>query len=291
MLTARSMDKNLTISGIPGDEKNEKCKDSAVQFLKEQVEIDVDESEIYVAHRIGQRYGKKPGTMIIRCQKPLKDRILQNARNLKDKTNQHNDPYYVNKQLPDQLAEQNREIRAEIRKQKEKDKGLKYNDRAKIEVKDKTVLIDGHPVKKHILPVQVYEHFPDKAEREKQDKIKLSVSESISQDGSIFQAYAIKSGQIHEIKRAYQRVRRTHPSATHVVAAYNIKAGSGFQDDQEYGAGFRLARDLETNYQPNTAVFVVRIYGGRHLGAKRFTLYSEVAKQALTKVGAELLPK
>ena len=55
MLTARSMNKNITITNLDGDTGKEKCKQTVIMFLKKEVEIDVDESKIYIAHRVGQK--------------------------------------------------------------------------------------------------------------------------------------------------------------------------------------------------------------------------------------------
>ena len=124
MLSAKSMENNITITGLGGEKKSkerENCKENVISFLKEKVEIDADESEIFVAHRIGQRDSKnsKPRMMLVRCKYQLKERIMKNAKNLKDKTNEQGDYYYINKQLPDQLAEQKREIRKQIKTQQE----------------------------------------------------------------------------------------------------------------------------------------------------------------------------
>ena len=54
MLTAKSMEKNITISGIT-EAKKENCKQLAIDFLKQKVEIDVADEEILVAHRIGKQ--------------------------------------------------------------------------------------------------------------------------------------------------------------------------------------------------------------------------------------------
>ena len=52
MLSAKNMEKNITITGLLGDKKNEKCKDTVLTFLKNVLEIDAAEEEILVAHRI-----------------------------------------------------------------------------------------------------------------------------------------------------------------------------------------------------------------------------------------------
>ena len=287
MLTAKSMEKNVTITGIK-EVKDEDCKKVVVDFLKQKVEIDADEDEIFVAHRIGTSKRKnQPRIMLARCKPELKHRIFKNVGNLKEKVNENDVPYYINKQLPDQYNEKNRENRELIKQQRIKDKDLPPKEKAKIETRNKTVFIDNQPQEKLLLPIEVDELFPDQQEREKQDKIKLSSSDTVAENNSSFMAYAFKTGQIHEVRRAYRLIRRTHPSATHVVAAYNLKTNKGFQDDSEYGAGYRMLALLEQEHPPNYCIFIVRYYGGKHLGPKRFSIMTDTAQQALERARQE----
>ena len=123
--------------------------------------------------------------------------------------------------------------------------------------------------------------FPDPAEKEKQDKVKLYSSDVEDKDNSSFQAYVCKSGNTYELQRAYRKVHLLHPSATHVVAAANLKtSGTMYQDDGEHSAGHKLAKFLQANYAPNVAVFAVRFYGHKQMGSTRFEMYEAVAKQA-----------
>ena len=285
MLTAKSMEKNITISGLTEQGKKENCKQIVLDFLKAEVEIDADLEEILVAHRIGvQKDNDKPRLMIARCKYELKERVFKNISNLKEKTNSDGDAYYINKQLPDKLAEQNREIREIIKEQKDQDRNLQPRDKSKIEVKSKTVYIDGEPVTKQIMPVEIHEMFPEKNEREKQTKMKLAASDASTEEGSVFQGYAYKTGQLHEVKRAYHKVRILHPCTEHVIVAYNLRGSKGFQDDAEYGAGSKLLKNIESNFPLNTAVFVVRMYTGKHLGPKRFQLIIDAADQAAKRL-------
>ena len=286
MLTAKSMERNITISGLEGEHNKENCKEKVIKFLKEKVEIDVNDNEVLVAHCIGQKRktSDKPRLMIARCTYELKERVFKNVSNLKDKTNNSGDYFYINKQLPDKIAEQNREIREIIKEQKIKDQSLQPRDRSKIEVIKKVVHIDGQPITKQILPIEVDELFPDHLERDKQDKMKLSSSDTITESESTFAAYAYKTGQIHEVRRAYRKVRRLHPGAAHVIAAYNLRGNRGFQDDEEYSAGSKALKLLEQDSPINIAVFIVRTYGGTHIGPKRFDHILEVAKQAIDRL-------
>ena len=71
-LVAKSMDKNIIISGILRDEKKEDCKVSVVQFLTEVMEIEVGDDEILIAHRKGIKR-EQDRAMLVRCQYPLKE--------------------------------------------------------------------------------------------------------------------------------------------------------------------------------------------------------------------------
>ena len=44
MLTAKSMENNITITNLEGDKDKEKCKENVITFLRNKVEIDVDEN-------------------------------------------------------------------------------------------------------------------------------------------------------------------------------------------------------------------------------------------------------
>lgn len=56
---------------------------------------------------------------------------------------------------------------------------------------------------------------------------------------------------------------------------------SGFCDDKEYGAGTRLRKLIYEEKSKDTAVFVVRKYGGLHLGFNRFQTIENLAKMAI----------
>ena len=283
MLTAKSMEKNVTISGIKEGGKKEDCKDAVIKFLKAEVEIDVDENEIYVAHRIGKYQKDKRRLLLARCGFKLREHIFANVKNLKDKVNDENKPYYINKQLPEQIIEQNRNIRHIIKQQKQKDKGLPVGDRSSIEVKDKVVYIDEEPQEPDIKRILCAELFPDKSEKVKQDKLNLVASDPVSKQGSTFTAFAIKTGQLHEVNRGYRKIRRMHPAAEHVIAACTIRSGPCFQDDGEWGAGYKLLQHIKDG-PDNVAVFVVRVHQGINLGADRHTLIKQVADQAIDRL-------
>ena len=288
-LSAKSMENNVTISGIlEGDKKGkENCLEKVTKFLRECVEIDVAEEEILVAHRIGKLNikAKKPRLVVVRCMPRLKERILQNSKNLKDKTNADGDSYYINKQLPEKMQMQNLEIRKTIKAQKDKEDGYATKDKTNIEVRSKTVYFNGEPARQALPPPTPMDLFPDATEKDKWDKIKLASSDLESVQNSDFQAYAFKTNQILEVKRVYAKVRQLHPAATHVIGVFSAKGKEAIQDDGEIDASFKLLQKVKEEISFNVAVFVVRVYGGKKLGPQHFETINEVALQAIKRIG------
>ena len=126
--------------------------------------------------------------------------------------------------------------------------------------------------------------FPDRVEQDKLDKIRFSASTEIQERGSTFTAYALKVQPITEVKRAYNRLKQLNPSATHIVAAYNIKNGEGYADDREYGASYRALGVLSTHRYNNVALFTVRYHNGDNLGPRRHQIMQKVQMEALARI-------
>lgn len=76
-----------------------------------------------------------------------------------------------------------------------------------------------------------------------------------------------------------------YPAADHAMMAYALKEDevlkTGFCDDREYRAGNRLKKLIFEKKARNTVLFVLRKYGGVHLGFNRFSIIERVAKLAL----------
>ena len=274
------------VKGILGDTKFENCKAKALKFLKETIEIDVMDEEILVTHRKGTKAENSDinRQMLIRCQPQLKEWILQNKENLKDKRNGNDEKFFVFKQLPDAYMEQECENREIIKNQKDRDQGLQPSDKSKIEEKNKSVYIDGQIVEKQLLPPEPMELFVDKTEKDKMDRIKFATSDMASFNGSDFIAFAVKTGQMCEVRRAYHKIKHLHPSADHIVAAYNLCSNSGYQDDGELGSGHHLCTYLKESRPINTAVYVVRYKNGENLGPTRHEIMEQVVEQAMTRI-------
>lgn len=76
------------------------------------------------------------------------------------------------------------------------------------------------------------------------------------------------------------------PYMDHVMMGYQVKIDDkvhhGSCDDSEYGGGVAVDKHLYNNHLMDLAVFVVRRYGGIHLGYDRFRTIQRAADEAIT---------
>ena len=286
-LSAMTMKNNIIINGLTtSDESKEKPIDTVTEFLAKTMEVQHEKADILHARRLGM--GLNPAStrpMLVTMTTKLRDTVMSKTSNLKDKTNAAGKYYRVSRQLPDQWAEENRKLREDVTKAKkvnlQKDATQEPDV---IEVKKRVLYVNKKPQRKTYLeaPTAV-DLFPDKNEQDKLDKIKFSSSSTMEEQGSTFTAYAQKVQSITEVRRAYVKVRQLHPSATHVVAAYSLKNCDGYQDDKEYGAGYRALNVINVNNYASIAVFIVRYHQGPNIGPKRHILMEKVEIEALAR--------
>ncbi len=93
-------------------------------------------------------------------------------------------------------------------------------------------------------------------------------------------AYKVKT--VGDVRNAYKLhcATPTFHKATHNIIAYNAEGESGWCDKGEYGAGHILVGWLDKIKAKDICIIIVRIYGGIHLGTRRFKLMREVAVEA-----------
>ena len=301
-INIRQMADNITISGIlynqfdadseeeqPRDKndttvKEENCSKMAETFFKEMMKIEVKEGEIKKAHRIGPEEQNRSRLMVVSCAPELKDRVLTNSKVLSGKKNPLDRPYFVNQQLPEELIAQRKDVSHAIKKIRETNQGKPLNLKKKFNVKRRVLYVDGQPVKKVIYPPKVNDLFVQKGEQDKTTKLKLWFSEPHEESGSVFTAVAAKVSGPTEIRRAYRKVKQLYPGANHIVLGYDCQKQQGNQDDGEHSAGLCIQKVIEEQGVNNKAVFVVRNFGGKRLGPKRFNIIQEVVKEVLAKI-------
>ena len=280
-LVARSMSANLTITGIL-EEENENCKELVLNFIRDIMKLECADDQLLVAHRLGENKEDSQCPMIIKCTYKLKELLLDNKTKLAKKTNTNDIKYYINKQLPDQWNEEKREQREEIAKAKKEAKKTKQE--ISIKMVNNKLLINNQPVIKHLMAPKPQDLFVDSNEQDKIEKIKVHNSNALPVRKCSFTAYAVKCSSMTEVRRAYVKMRQIYTSAEHIPAAYQIKNGEGYQDDREFGASHKMLKTLQAHDVKNVAVFVVRFYGGEHLGPRRHEAIKQVVEEVIAKI-------
>lgn len=282
---ARSMSDNIVINGIEGDHLDADAMEAralAISFMEEQLEFVPQEQDILVAHWMGQYIKDKNRAIVIKVHPNLKKQILDNTTKLAKKKNEHGKPFSVNVQLPEMLAEQKREIRQIIKEKKEAEKHLDDASKSKILVRNNNVYINGQLQRKLLKPPTVAQLFeiPD-SDKEKMDKIKIKYTQTKPLKKSEFLAAACMVSNMNQVHLAYRKLFLQFPGADHIMAGFSCDGKEGYQDDSEFSAGFRILGVIRDSKFTNVAVFIIREYGGLHLGPARFTAIREMAEEAL----------
>lgn len=296
-LTGKSMDKNITISGIK-EEKEENCRQKVLEFLQEVLEIPPEQAEeVKVAHRIGSPNAEKyipvnprtgepqPRLMVIKCTRALKEVILQAFNAYKEKLGRAKPKFLVRIQLPDKTMENHREVNHYVWEQKRKDDGLPKERKARIKVANNTVYVDKKEISHSLPEIKFADLFPSPEEQEQIDTLQMHKSEVKTVKRSQFQGFAAHADSKDFASQAQLKVRQTFPDASHVITAFVSARGDYyFDNDGEFGAGLRLARYIKDGDYGDMVVCVVRRFGGVHVGPQRFSAILEVAKQAIDKL-------
>ena len=246
--------------------------------------IPVEPAEILVAHRMGRPNQNWDRIIVVRCVPDLKQRILTNAKNLKGKTNDKGKPFYVNKKLPEALAEKQREIRHQIKEVRTKEENVSKDKKTKIEVRAGVLHLNNHPVIKQVKHPSTLDLFPDKDESRKIDWMTLTPSDPVGEKGSSFVTYAAKVNNVTEVWRGYVKARKLNPLADHIAVAYMLPTGRAFYDE-EHRAGWHVLQIMKDSIIAGcTAVYMVRVYGEDRLWNRRFELIEQSVKQALFRL-------
>lgn len=160
-------------------------------------------------------------------------------------------------------------------------------ERNKIQVIKDKILVDGKLDLPEVTTPQPSQLFLDAEEQKKVDAIQslLIQTEPETLKNSQFIALAARVKTVEEVKRCYIAVSQRHPAADHNMMAYALREEdqlrTGSCDDREYGASVRMKKKIFELKSKDTVVFVLRKYGGVHLGFERFQVIENIAQKAI----------
>lgn len=241
-LTARSMDHNLTISGLI-EGRNENCKLVVIDFLQSRLNLTFNQNDILVAHRTGMRNPRanRARLMVVRVTSHLKELILSNTYKLKGKLNDNSNPFFVNVQVPEAVAAERKAIQHEVRQIKKFNEDLPAGFKKKqFNIQNKKLYVDDKLHEQYVFPPKPLDIFVGPKEQEQINEIELTTSRPKTHENSHFVGLAAKVHSLQQATLAYKKVRQLYPSYDHVMMAYRIDEFTGYQDDGEHSAGIKI---------------------------------------------------
>lgn len=300
-LTKRGMEQNLIIHGVDNSlevrdakEENpmytykERCKFSALEFFKKELNLDLAIEDIWKAHRTGQYKKDKVRPLIVKVSYAAKDLIMEHIPKLKGRFNPiTKQKYFVGEQIPEGITETRKQTSARLKPLKENNEKKPKENRDTIQVVGDKILINGEIHNPDVSTPTPSQLFLNSQEQKEVDTIQSKFVETDVEyfKNSDFSALAIKVHSIKEVKLAYIAAIQRCPATDHVMLGYALKEEgklkTGFADDREFGAGPRIKNRIFEKKAKNTAVFVLRKFGGVHLGYQRFAVIERVADKAI----------
>ena len=288
----RELKPNIIIHGITEkkEETQENIIDAVAKFFKEQMEITQD-IEIVDAFRIGQGSFRP---LLLKLKHPNdKSIIFTNASNLKEKQNEKKNHYFVH----DDMTEEQSETRQFYRDLVKENKDQPSDQQLKIKMQKGQIQVNNNIVKPKVLPptkAEIIRLDPD--ELEKIRAVKMIKGPEHEEKGSEYVAYGIKIKSISDVRKAYKKLKVKHADATHVSCAYRLQNPVGpyrqeAVDDNDIGIGRAMLKKIKEKEMSEIAIFVVRYYGGVHLGKRRFEIAEYLTERTVQAIISKDLQK
>ena len=293
----RSMKHMLYLHNIDEetDEKDKDTRDLVVKFFQEKMGIAKDIlmtkvqregsiKKVSSESEDGESVRNVSPRSILITLESLSDKglIYNHVQNLKGKKNSKNKAYIVSDKLPAGPQEKKRYQNEVVKRLKAMPGGNKPNHK----FKKGQLYIDG----KKFYPAIDSPKVQDIVQPEDQDMInvvQLCQGDRIVYEGCTFTAYSQEVRSIDDICRGYIRVRQIHLDALHVSNAYKLPGtdvdAEDYTDDGEHGCGRMILRLLKEWNIECRAIYLVRNYGGVHLGTKRFNFMTDAVKSCVAR--------
>ena len=275
----RNTRNEMVIRGIQEMEK-ENCVQTIQNFIAQKLKI-VAKISIVKAHRMGS--GKDRPILLTLMSNADKGKIYKHVKNFKGVTNHNNQSYQVTDHLPAKTAE------SRVRQKKLKRvNNFKTVDQLEMSFNRGDLYIQGQRYKKIVaVPDDRSMLKSTKTDRMRWGKMKTVPGNVIKKERCEFHGFSVVASKIDTIRDAYSKLKELHGSARHISCAWRLPGANwpvlqDFQDNEEFGAGRHLLTMLQKAEIYNRAVFVVRYYGGTHLGPSRFNAFVEAAQSAIT---------
>lgn len=289
-LTRRGMEQNLIFHAVEeaDNPKEEDCYETIRNFAEAYLQVELEETEIWRAYRMGEFRSDRARPIFAKLAYSAKDRIMENVSALKDKRNPHGQVRFVAEQIPEGIVEIKKNIGKRASQLRAIEEKKPPTEQRPIKITGNKILVGGFVEQKEVDTPQPMDLFPSADEQKKINGASrmLKEAEPLYAGNSTFVGLAMEVNSVRQTNLAYKAVAQRFPYMDHIMMAYQFKLEDGTIkygacDDNEHGGGSCIGKFLHTNREKDVAVFVVRRYGGIHLGINRFKAIEKAAAEAI----------
>lgn len=154
-MSTKLIENNIVIAGVDGDHAGEQCTQTVLEFLHSKMKIELYDVDIISAFCQGQKKGTNPRNLLVKCSPAMRRKIFQYVGNLKGLKNEQDRYYFVNQQLSEALAAEQRQFRIQIRKIKEKNESFPPKEQVSVSIKQHQLFVNNGKQKKQVFPPSI----------------------------------------------------------------------------------------------------------------------------------------
>ena len=277
---------NLIVHGFK-EQKEEDCQEKIDSFFKDKLKVG-ETLNIVSAHRMGKFRPKQTRPILVTlANRKDKGKIFGNLKNLKGIKAEAGKHYTVKDHLPKRQGEE----RKRFEQYKYINRTLPTTaQRLELSFKKGKMKV-GEKLYDKPLTMPTTKFLVDLDFQDVEDLSQLPVATGLTKkvEDSTYKVCCAKPDEISQVPLLYAHMKLRFPSATHISMAYrfpgeDFTANQGYEDDGDYGNGHTLLNALLDSDQMNIVLFIVRYFGGTHLGPVRFEIISELAADILDRV-------
>ena len=281
----RELKPNIVIHGLDQtviEEDRDKLFEVIKSFFVEKMGITTTEIPIVDAYRFGKA---TPKAIVAKLKFPGDKAIIYaHSKNLKGKLNSKKKGYFVK----DDSTEEQDGIRREYRDLvKENEDQPEEKQLTSIKIHKGKLYVNNSIVRKKVVPPTTADILRmDQEQLESVRTFKLIKGPEHTENESEFRSYVFKAKTVQDVEKAYTKMRVKYGDATHISCGYRLENAFGpfrqeAMDDGDAGIGREILQMIKKKDQEQIGVFVVRHYGGVHLGNRRFEIVQALAKGAI----------
>ena len=278
----REIRPNLIVHGIL--EGRNKARDelfkAVTEFFTSTLEIE-EGIQFNDAYRLGDGNARP---VLIKLKYVSDKRVIfSNASKLQGKMNVKHKLYFLQDNMTEEDSEKKQIYRWLLKENKTHDQEEKFTS---IRMNKGKIFVNNNMIKPMVRPPTSADTLTlSNTELENIQAVKLVKEGKHTEKGSDFYVYAAKAKSIDDVNKAYLKMRVKYGEATHISCGYQLEKPNGPYnqqgvDDKKYGCGRTILQKLIDKDITELAVFVARVYGGVHLGSRRFEIFKDMTQKA-----------